>query len=46
MKATLSNATVGDEGFVGPSLVLGDTSMTSRAFMQVPGDGLRIPMKV
>jgi CRP-like cAMP-binding protein len=38
-------ATVGNEGFVGIPLVLGDTRMTSRAFMQVPGDGIRIPAK-
>jgi CRP-like cAMP-binding protein len=35
-------ATVGREGIVGFPVLLGSHSVPSRAFMQIPGDGLRI----
>ena len=39
-------ATIGHEGLVGIALVLGGSQMASRAFMQVPGEGVRIAADV
>src|SRR5689334_15756423 len=35
-------ATIGHEGMVGMPLLLGDEAMPSRAFVQVPGEALRL----